>query len=196
MPPTEPPANHPTLNPENNLTVTTLEDEFQNPTPSTSRGLENFEISENTLNKSTTQNDTFSPEAVRPFGKAPPRKVTARGKKKRKSTVYTDTPEKEEIEREANKKTQKKTEKVKRNLGTKEKGSKKIPKKAPVRIRKESSEDSDGEGERFCLVCVEPFDKSKPGEQWVRCIDCKMWSHEACTPQELPYYICHNCQSD
>lgn len=112
-----------------------------------------------------------------PFGKAPPRKKPAGGRKKRKSTVYTDTPEKDEIEREANKKIhQKKTEKVKRNIGTEEK-KKKIPRKAPVIIRKESSEDStdDEEDACFCLVCVEPFKKSKPDEKWVQCMDCIMW---------------------
>ncbi|XP_030760721.1 uncharacterized protein LOC115885835 [Sitophilus oryzae] len=224
LPPTEPPAKHPSLDTGNNLnhTVSTLEeenptpsisvidreppakipstslnttlDEFQNPIPSTSRGPRNSD----TLDKVTTQNDTFSPEAIRPFGKAPPRKMPARGKKKRKSTVYTDTPEKDDIEREINKKIrQKKIEKVKRNIGTDEK-KKKIPKKTPAIIRKESSKDStdDEEDACFCLVCVEPFKNSKPGEKWVQCMDCKMWSHEACISQEFAYFICHNCESD
>ncbi|XP_011136537.2 uncharacterized protein LOC105181464 [Harpegnathos saltator] len=41
----------------------------------------------------------FTPEAVRPLPKAPPRK-TNRGRKTRKSTIYTDTPEKEKIRKE------------------------------------------------------------------------------------------------
>jgi len=41
----------------------------------------------------------FSPEAVRPLLKAPPRK-TNRGMNTRKSTIYTDTPEKEQIMKE------------------------------------------------------------------------------------------------
>ncbi|KAG5896732.1 hypothetical protein JTB14_014608 [Gonioctena quinquepunctata] len=38
----------------------------------------------------------FTPEAVRPLPKAPPRKSN-KGRKTRKSTIYTDTPEKEAI---------------------------------------------------------------------------------------------------
>ncbi|KAG5893169.1 hypothetical protein JTB14_000429 [Gonioctena quinquepunctata] len=38
----------------------------------------------------------FTPEAVRPLPKAPPRK-SYKGRKTRKSTIYTDTPEKEAI---------------------------------------------------------------------------------------------------
>ncbi|KAL4712746.1 hypothetical protein ACJJTC_008043 [Scirpophaga incertulas] len=39
------------------------------------------------------------------------------------------------------------------------------------------------------------FASSKSKEKWVQCIDCKGWSHEACTEGELQY-ICHNCLSD
>lgn len=38
----------------------------------------------------------FSPEAVRPLPKALPTKISNRGRKTRKSSIYTDTPEKEE----------------------------------------------------------------------------------------------------
>jgi hypothetical protein len=41
----------------------------------------------------------FTPEAVRPLPKAPPRKSN-KGRKTRKSIIYTDTPEKEEIRKE------------------------------------------------------------------------------------------------
>ncbi|KAG5890159.1 hypothetical protein JTB14_005179 [Gonioctena quinquepunctata] len=41
----------------------------------------------------------FTPEAVRPLPKAPPRKSN-KGRKTRKSTIYTDTPEKEAIRKE------------------------------------------------------------------------------------------------
>ena len=57
-------------------------------TPSTSRESEVLE------------SNTFSPEGMRPFPKAPPRKITTKGKKKRKSTIYTDTPEKNALQAE------------------------------------------------------------------------------------------------
>ncbi|CAG9133859.1 unnamed protein product [Plutella xylostella] len=44
-------------------------------------------------------NEVFSPEQIRPLPKAPPRK-SKKGRKLRKSTIYTDTPEKEEIRME------------------------------------------------------------------------------------------------
>ncbi|GBP61959.1 hypothetical protein EVAR_45016_1 [Eumeta japonica] len=43
---------------------------------------------------STSKFQDFSPEAVCSFPKAPPRKLTNRGRKTRKSTIYTDTPKK------------------------------------------------------------------------------------------------------
>lgn len=42
----------------------------------------------------------FSPEAIRPYPKAPPGKVGNRGRKIKKSAIYTDTPEKEAVRKE------------------------------------------------------------------------------------------------
>ncbi|XP_030752233.1 uncharacterized protein LOC115879477 [Sitophilus oryzae] len=49
---------------------------------------------------STSGLQKFAPETVRPFPKAPPRKQENKGQKKRKSAIYTDTPEKEDIRAE------------------------------------------------------------------------------------------------
>ncbi|XP_022834565.1 uncharacterized protein LOC111362221 [Spodoptera litura] len=55
--------------------------------------------------KPSTSNGTkpsiFSPESDRPLPKAPPRKTTNRGRKKRQTAIYTDTPEKDAIQKEA-----------------------------------------------------------------------------------------------
>lgn len=50
---------------------------------------------------------TFSPEHVRPFPKAPPRQQTNKGRKKRESAILTDTPEKNALEEEVKKSTNK-----------------------------------------------------------------------------------------
>ncbi|CAH1958296.1 unnamed protein product [Acanthoscelides obtectus] len=131
----------------------------------------------------------FSPENVRPFSKAPPRKGTMKGRKKRKSAIYTDTPEKIEIEKEVEEREKKR---VKRNLGSQgNRPNNKVPRKKKTG----SAESSEDENEYFCLVCVEPYGNSRKGEKWIQCTQCKMWSHEECVGQNL-FYVCHNCESE
>nr|CAH7746659.1 unnamed protein product [Callosobruchus chinensis] len=49
---------------------------------------------------STSKQIVFSPEAVRPYPKAPPRKPGTRGRNTKKSQIYTDTPVKEAVRQE------------------------------------------------------------------------------------------------
>lgn len=140
---------------------------------------------------STSHQDVFSPELARPFPKASPRKTLNRGRKKRKSTIYTDTPEKEDITKETEEKDRKKQAKrVKKQLGGKNKEKSKNNK----RQNKESSTDDEPE-EYFCLVCVESYSHSRSGEDWVQCYGCRLWAHEACTAADA-IYLRHNCESD
>ncbi|KAB0790058.1 hypothetical protein PPYR_15621, partial [Photinus pyralis] len=97
----------------------------------------------------------FSPEFVRPFPKAEQRKPSTRGRKKRKSAVLTDTPEKDELEAEQNSRKSKKTKEI----------QKKKVEKAKRKVMVESDDSSDEEC--FCLVCTEPFSRSKPKEKWI-----------------------------
>ena len=61
----------------------------------------------------------FISEAIKPLPKAPPRKSNTM-RKIRKSTIYTDTPEKEEIRKEHEEKlTQTKAKAVKKRLDVK-----------------------------------------------------------------------------
>lgn len=46
---------------------------------------------------SSKEDISFSPEHIRPYPKAPPRKSNA-GRKKRKTVILTDTPEKNALE--------------------------------------------------------------------------------------------------
>ena len=38
------------------------------------------------------------------------------------------------------------------------------------------------------LVCAEPFSNSRPGEKWVRCMVCRLWSHEEYTNGDRNIY--------
>ena len=151
------------------------------------------------------QNHSFSPQNIRPLPQAGPRSATRRGGKKRKSAILTDTPEKNAIEEEYNQRNKVKksikltTKGNKQKLpSTKAKGKAKQTKKLP---RKKGKKDlsiensSDEENDCFCLVCHDLYSNSLPNEKWVQCIECKNWSHAACTKDE-PYYVCHNCLSE
>ena len=125
----------------------------------------------------------ISPEHVRPFPKACPRKGIRRGRKPGRSRVLTDSPEKNAIIQEQQKKSCKrkggaKTSSVARALVVSKKA-----KPAPV-----NDDDSCP-----CLLCGEPFRNSLPGEKWVHCTACKMWAHENCTSGDK-CFVCDHCQ--
>ncbi|XP_049873490.1 jerky protein homolog-like [Pectinophora gossypiella] len=141
----------------------------------------------------------FSPEAIRPLPKGLPRKGN-RGKRTRKSTIYTDTPEKEEIRKEHEARLKRtKAKLVKKRLdGVKmkrntTKGKKNTTKGKRNKTQQESL--SSEEEECYCIVCLSPYSASRSGEKWVQCTTCKLWAHEECTEGGITY-VCHNCDSD
>ncbi|XP_028172047.1 uncharacterized protein LOC114361250 [Ostrinia furnacalis] len=142
----------------------------------------------------------FTPEVVRPFPKAPPRKCN-KGRKTRKSTIYTDTPEKEEIRKEHEAKLKRtKAKLIKKSLDgrkgktTMSKGKRIISKEKKYTQKELSSEESEEE-ECYCLICLAPYSESRSGEKWIQCTSCKQWAHEECTEGGLSY-VCHNCDSE
>ncbi|XP_064075658.1 uncharacterized protein LOC135194277 [Vanessa tameamea] len=90
-----------------------------NPTPSASTSQAELEPS-NKENESVNLIQVFSPEIVRPFPKAGPRKVGTTNRRKRKAAILTDTPEKNALEEQQNK-TTKKVKKTKKKLDKKKK---------------------------------------------------------------------------
>ena len=65
------------------------------------------------------------------------------------------------------------------------------PKKRP-----QPASDSDLSDEEWpCIYCLQPWAKSKPGEEWIRCCIHKKWAHLDCT-ENSPYFVCLNCESD
>ena len=140
-----------------------------------------------TLGESPCRKQPRTPEDVRPFTKAPPRKTNQRGKKRGRSMILTDTPVKNALEAEAAKRKTKvkgpTSRKVARTLA---------PKKQVKAAKRPKATEEDA---CQCLVCDEPFGNSRPGEKWVSCTDCGKWAHEDCTSGDL-CYVCHTCDSN
>ncbi|KAG5894396.1 hypothetical protein JTB14_031860 [Gonioctena quinquepunctata] len=112
----------------------------------------------------STSKAIFSPEVVRPFPKALPRKTSSK-RRSRKSAIYTDTPEKNAIQEDYDFKKQ-----IKRKL-TELKDEQKPVQKSKNTKSKNYLDQSDSDEENcFCLVCLELYGNSRPGEKWVQCI--------------------------
>lgn len=126
-------------------------------------------------------------------------KGKGKGKKTKINTkVAKDIEAEDEDEDDENTETKKKYTEVKKNLNLVEKGKgkgKKSEKNTKVTKQKpKKSTNKENENEDYsCLVCGEPYLKSKANEIWVQCQNCLLWAHEKCTAQELSY-ICDNCE--
>ncbi|KAJ8964054.1 hypothetical protein NQ314_005195 [Rhamnusium bicolor] len=90
---------------------------------------------------------------------------------------------------------EKQKKRVKKNFGSKAKGTQKKATTVKKSTMAEPPDSSEEENEYFCLVCLEPDSLSKLGEQWVQYFECKLWSHVEYTKHE-DLYVCHNCQSE
>ncbi|CAI5650280.1 unnamed protein product [Oreochromis niloticus] len=134
-----------------------------------------------------------TPEDIRPYPKAGRRKPSSKGRKRRKSAILTDTPVKQQLEKEKNKaESSKKLFQKRGTRGGKTSGPMKNNAAKRRKIIQESSSDDE---ECFCLVCVEPFSNSRPKETWVKCVKCNKWAHDACTSGQA-IYVCQNCDSE
>lgn len=91
----------------------------------------------------------LSPQDIRPFPKAATRKETARGRKRGKCMIVTDTPEKLEIEKRHIKRKSTKVKEVKRNIINVElkDGSKSHKTKRPAKKTKAYDEESSDNGD-------------------------------------------------
>lgn len=160
------------------------------PQPSTSHAVPSFfsEPRPSTSKAATSSNIVFSPEVIRPFPKAGARRVTNR--KRRKTAILTDTPEKEALSIEQHNRMKRKVVSSKKDLPKNKQVKKKI---LPEQVNNSSST----EEECLCLVCCETFLDSVPGEGWIQCVDCKGWAHDKCVNHPLSTtYVCNNCDSD
>lgn len=164
---------------------------------------------------------TFSPESVRPFPKAVPRLTTNnRGRKRRKTAILTDTPEKRALEDEERIRNEKNRNKIEKASGSnqsmksnvkkrpevrklvndssdEESLMKKIKNKSRKRVYKKvaDSESSSEDDNTACLVCDELYDENNVTEDWLQCTQCKRWAHGKCA-KDNPFYVCLNCLSE
>ncbi|KAJ8883507.1 hypothetical protein PR048_015351, partial [Dryococelus australis] len=103
---------------------------------------------------------------------------TTRKKTRHKCAVLTNTLEKQAIENEYNKKKIPNSKPPAKKKKVTAKSALKIKIKKDFEII--SSEDEEDDETCVCLVCIGPFSKSKPGEEWVQCLGCKHWAHFSC----------------
>ena len=54
---------------------------------------------------------------------------------------------------------------------------------------------SEEQDDYFCLACFEPYSNRLPGEEWLKCSECRLWAHDACTHGGR-FYTCQNCDSE
>ncbi len=191
-----PSTNPSILGPSTNLAIPGPSNDPATPGPSTNQAIPGPSKPAITISHAISTN-TLTPEDIRPYPKAGPRKKVRQQRKKGKTAILTDTPVKDALEAERQTQGKKKLFK-KKGKATKSKTAKKksTEKKQRAGAKRKLPDDSSSEEEEsLCLVCVEPFGNSRPGETWVQCIICKGWAHEECTSGKS-VYICQNCNLD
>lgn len=202
--------------PEPEIPPPAVEVEVATSTVSTTQGSskDNENRDPNVKMTATSKDDlSFSPEFIRPFPKAGPRKQQKTRGKKRCCAILTDTPEKDQLAAEQSKRKSKcskeimksKKQAVKKAILKSSSESdeetklvkkiKNLQKRRKVQTRVTPSSDTEEE-EYFCLVCVEAYSDSLPGEKWLQCTDCRKWAHIKCTSAAGALYLCMNCDSD
>ncbi|XP_047135156.1 uncharacterized protein LOC124812472 [Hydra vulgaris] len=149
---------------------------------------------------STESTVVLSPEDLRPFTKAEPRKRVRANKRSRTTSILTDSPNMSvlKIEKESAKKKKLAIEERKQAKKLNEdniKMSKRSNSKGSLHLMEKSLNcpNSSVVEECFCLVCVGMFSKSKAGEVWVQCTQCHLWAHESCIIGKSLFFICNNC---
>ncbi|CAH1997749.1 unnamed protein product [Acanthoscelides obtectus] len=120
------------------------------------------------------------------------------------TTIITDSPYKNDLEKKQLKKidASSATRNVFSSAKATSKGkSSKLDNKRPITKRRSlqhgtSSESESEDEDCLCLVCLFPYSKSNPGEEWIQCRICKKWSHLKCiSGKNVNFYECINCES-
>ncbi|KAG5884500.1 hypothetical protein JTB14_034564 [Gonioctena quinquepunctata] len=131
----------------------------------------------------------YTPEQVRPLPKADfskPKGTTSR--RKGKTAIITDTPEKQLLEELYN---NRKVSSAKKNVMASKKTGK-IKNVAKKRKIVEKSSEESSEDDTICLICCGPYCSSK--EDWLKCRKCQGWAHYSCAKND-PLFVCNNCES-
>ena len=141
---------------------------------------------------------TLSPECVRPFPRAPPRKTRSANNKRRKCAILTDSPAKAAIEQHTMKQKKSGRPKAKQPIKqAKRRSSARNNKKRKQKDTKMDLLSDDDSSETYCLFCVAAYSDSRPNEKWIQCTAFKEWAHEKCINiLHSGSFICRNCDSD
>lgn len=172
----------------------------------------------------TKSTNVITPEQVQPYPKAKPRTAGKRGRKTGKTRIVTDTPEKEQLRNDKNKKTQKKKvsglfsnenhtepQGSRQECYKREKTSMLVKGKKEIRQRAHSSSfssvgddavplvstDDNHSADEECIYCSQPYREDKNGEGWIRCLNCLQWCHELCAGSDKhswKTYLCDFCR--
>ncbi|GBM44096.1 hypothetical protein AVEN_75909-1 [Araneus ventricosus] len=143
-----------------------------------------------------------TPEDVRPFQKAGPRK---RSKKKRQTSILIYTPVNNALQIEKEKSLKRKLASAhptmsqsvsstrtryyngKNSVDKKFKNKKYLVLKENLRTNKKTKKtfDSDEDENCLCIYCLNPYEDSRSGEQWVQCTECERGGLMAVLPMAI-----------
>lgn len=116
--------------------------------------------------------------------------VSGQGKRKPKkqqtSLVLTSTPNMKEIKAKNEPKapSEKKRRKVTKTIFQEDSEEENLPNYA-----------QDDEEDCACIYCNDLYSRSKPGEDWLRCLKCSHWAHASCADvsKRTKRFICELC---
>ena len=140
-----------------------------------------------------TSPTVISPEIIRPFLKAQPRKMTSQTRRKGETQILTDTPVKAEFEARQRARYLKKSKVRKRKglfVNGDDNAGKKPKKKSKNNKRNKPTSTIADDDDTPCGVCSKRCNEP-PLEDWKQCLDCRQWFHERCCPEDTD--ICYTC---
>lgn len=144
-----------------------------------------------------------SPEEIIPPPQSQQTIETKPRRNKGKTAVITDSPYYYDLqEKNKNTPSTKGVKSVKRKVFetkvTKKEISNKKTKMMKAVVSNSETTDLTDEDNTQCIFCGGDFSKSKPGEEWISCNECRGWAHEACTSydpkNEKATYVCDFCE--
>lgn len=139
---------------------------------------------------------SISPKEIFKIPKAT-RNPPSNKRKRGKAAVLTSSPYKAELEEELRNKIPK--GKGVKKLNMKDNGSTKQStikgKAVSKRIKEDSDSSEEDDLDEACIYCNDLFSNSKSEEGWIKCLNCKKWSHEACSSwdENDDFFICDFC---
>lgn len=131
-----------------------------------------------------------SPEMLRPFRKASPRKTNRGSRKRCQTAILTSTPVKQRLLDEAKQQKSKPKKTTGATKGSSVKNGKGKSAKTGKGKGKQPHRKQDQDWK--CIICSDWYSNSLPGEEWVECMVCKDWAHAECTDGR-PDYLCDMC---